>query len=62
MGLSGSGKASDYDRGRSSAEGGNGNARNTRSTHEHEAISTPNLTAVRNLHTGDAGYVGKHRA
>jgi hypothetical protein len=48
--------------GRSSAEGGNGNVRNTRGGDEHEAVSTPNLAAVRNLAHGDPGYDGKHRA
>jgi hypothetical protein len=48
--------------GRTSAEGGNGNVRNSRGEHSHEAISTPNLAAVRNLAGGTSGYVGRHRA
>ncbi len=52
----------DNEQGRSSAEGGNGNVRDTRAEHGHVARVTPNLDAVRSLHTGDANYVGKHRA
>lgn len=54
----------DSDAGRSSAEGGNGNVRRTfGAAHRHEAITTPNLAAVRDLHSGAPhGYVGKRRA
>jgi hypothetical protein len=52
------------EQGRSSAQGGNGNVRDTRHTAagKHSAISTPALQAVRDLHTGRADYTGKHRA
>lgn len=62
MGLFGSDKSGDSGQGRSSAEGGNGNVKNPRGTHNHEALATVNLQAVRNLHHGDASYEGKHRA
>lgn len=48
--------------GRTSAEGGNGNVRNTRAEHGHEAIMTPNMSAVRDLAGGTPGYEGTHRA
>lgn len=52
----------DSDGGRTSAEGGNGNVRNPRGDNGHDAISTPNLDAVRSLHSGTRGYAGKHRS
>jgi hypothetical protein len=63
MGFFGSSKGdSGGTSGRSSAEGGNGNVKNSRGEHNHEALATPNLSAVRDLQHGDRGYVGRHRA
>jgi hypothetical protein len=61
MGLFGN-KDNGGDQGRTSAEGGNGNVRDTRAEHNHVATVTPHVQAVRDLHTGSAGYEGKHRA
>lgn len=47
--------------GRSSAQGGNGNVRDSRAENKHTAIVTPHMDAVRNLKTG-TGYQGRHRA
>lgn len=54
----------DSDTGRTSAEGGNGNVRSRAHTADgkHEAIRTPNLDAVRSLHSGTRGYAGRHRS
>lgn len=47
--------------GRSSAEGGNGNVKDTRAEHGHSAVGTPNLDAVRDLQHGSRDYIGRHR-
>jgi hypothetical protein len=53
----------DSGQGRSSAEGGNGNVRDRSAEHKHEAITTPNVKAVRDLGGGaPRGYKGAHRA
>jgi hypothetical protein len=61
MGFFG-GRSEPADTGRTSAQGGNGNVKNSRSEHNHEALATPNLAAVRDLHHGSSNYVGRHRA
>lgn len=53
------------EQGRGSAQGGNGNVRDTRhsAAGRHSAIETPNLQAVRDLAGGaPSDYVGKHRS
>jgi hypothetical protein len=60
-----SGRDSGSDQGRSSAQGGNGNVRDTRHTAagRHSAIETPHLQAVRDLGGGaPRGYRGQHRS
>jgi hypothetical protein len=61
MGLIG-GKSNTSDTGRTSAEGGNGNVKDTRGEHNHQAIATANLAAVRDLQHGSSNYQGRHRA
>lgn len=57
-----SNSTTDQQQGRTSAQGGNGHRRDTRAEHNHEAIVTPNLAAVRSLVSGTPGYQGRHRA
>lgn len=60
-----SSKGGGSDQGKTSAEGGNGNVRDTShsAAGRHSAIETANLAAVRDLATsGDRNYVGRHRS
>jgi hypothetical protein len=57
-----SSSTTDHQQGRTSAQGGNGHRRDPRAEHNHEAIVTPNLAAVRALVSGTPEYDGKHRA